>query len=1375
MGPKKKTEPAAPASPKGKGKGKEVAPPPAPTIKVPLPGQKLTREEHAHNRMVRAKQAEDEKRELFGSWTGKVPLSVLFEHATRMEWDKPQVNSSKKGKGYVTSITLSKIDPKTRAKVHFTYTDPDYTHVYPTELEAKQWAATYVLHRVASQLSLHRLLPPNHQTFWAELEVIRKAESADVQKWEYAPDPFAVEELKLKESKEKQRENKVESNRAAKEAVRLSKPWEQYQKVSLSAGMRALVEDLIRGDLGEQQQSTTDSPRIIDLDESERSQILDSLVSKGFRRLHAEEALEYTSDVTSALNWLCIYVPEDDLPASFHAKPTNTITHGQSTTESLNRERAVTHMTQSGFNADTCCTEYDANGSSELKAIASLVTKLSSDTSTSPPPSNLDPSELSQSWTDELEAVESIFGTDAIRQNNRNHMVEITIDFSSTSNPVSERVQLHIGRPEGSTYPHELPAVLIVCPEIPAYIRLSLLRGLVREASQKWIGSAMLFEMVQWIQENFAQVVENPGVSLVELKKVVETRKAIVVGTVTKSASATSGNVKGGSAKKKTRAVETEAEIEVKGKELQQKYLEKIETAAYKTMLRFRQNLPSYKFRDQIINSVESNQVVIICGETGCGKSTQTGQFILEHLLSTGHGGACNMICTQPRRISAMALAERVAAERAETVGETIGYAIRGENVRGPSTRLIFATTGILLRMLQGDPSLNRVTHVIVDEVHERSVDSDFLLVILRDLVVRRPDFRLILMSATIDSETFSNYFNGAPVLNIPGFTHPVKDVYLEEILQISRYLPETRRVRPQQQQVTKQDIQKDAVEALRETYEAMSLDPKAVTWLLKESPSDAIDYSLVAATIRHVCETNKDDDGAILIFLQGAMEIKRCIDVIRDEVGGDHSLDLMPLHAQLSPKEQGSVFRRAKKGFRKVVVSTNVAETSITIDDVVFVIDAGRVKEMQFENSTLCLVDTLASRASCKQRRGRAGRVRPGTCYKLFSENLEQTQMSSHAVPEILRVPLEQLCLSLKAMGVEDVKAFLGKAITPPSGVNIENAVRVLRELHAVDKESEKLTPLGKHMASVPADLRLSKMLIFGSIFHCIHPVLTIAAILSSKSPFVAPFEKRDEAKAKRAAFLWDKSDLLTDAKAYDAWLEASKKGKRSEMAFCEENFLSSTALIAISDLRKQYLDNLVEIGFVKAEEAKLALVGGGNCNAYAKDSRVVKASIAAGLYPQIATIKHPDVTYVETAHGAVEREALPHEIEYSTENDGQVFLHPSSVLGQVTKYEDLFLCFHAKIQTSKVFLRDGTMISPWPILMFGGQLSVDHDARTVDVDGFSKFQAFPRIAVLVNGLRKQLDKALERKIRDPGLDVVNEGGSKGVGALLLKLFSEK
>ncbi|KAJ3349723.1 hypothetical protein HDU83_000341 [Entophlyctis luteolus] len=1286
MGPKKTS------GAQKKANGKDAAAPPEKRVIaymvhaalfVPVPGEKLTREQHALLRAQRAKALDDEKKLLFGSWTasGKTPLSVLYEHCQRMDWNKPQVNSASKGaKGVTATITISAVDKKTRATTSFTFSDPDYTRVYATEQEAKHWAATYALHRVASHLSLHRLLPPSHQAYWASLEEIRTAQSPDVQKYDYHADPFAVAELRAQELKAKERETKLENERIAKEADKQAKPWEAYQKVMLSTEMREVVEQLVRNASVVGKKSPKREVAV------ENSTLVDVLVSKGFRRVHALEALEYNTDLTGAIDWLCIYVPEDDLPESFHSKPTNAISRGQSSMTSLNRERAIEYMSKSGFSREICASEYDAHQAVELDALAALVSKLSlaeNAVSGAVAPQAC----ASDSLREELEAIEAIYGTETISRNDRNGMVQLKIDLSMTSSEIYD-VVFHVGVSENSKYPAELPAMMVTSSSIPSYMRLSILKKLSSEAVSKWLGSPMVFEMVQWIQDNFCSILENPGVTLMELKQATAGQAAVMEPAPEKLIKPTS--------KKKALPVETAADISSRGEELRIRYEQQIATKEYKLMLSGRQRLPSYSYREKIIEvhgfplKVNGKIERFVFLER-CGKSTQTGQFILEDVLSSGKGGKCNIICTQPRRISALSLAERVASERAEAVGESIGYSIRGETKRSSQTRLIFATTGILLRMLHGDPALTRVTHVIVDEVHERSVDSDFLLVILKDLLSKRPEFRLVLMSATIDSETFSNYFRGAPVLSIPGFTHPVTDIYLEDFLVESKYVPEARRTArgatrgPPQQQQQQQLQAKDADQSqdvvrsddvkneLQESYTRMGLEPRAVHWLMRESANNSVDYAMVAAAVKYVCGLG--DDGAVLVFLQGAMEIKRCIDVIQSDVGSVYKLELYPLHAQLSPREQSNVFKRPKKGHRKVIVSTNVAETSITIDDVVYVVDSGRVKETRFEDGTLCLVDTLASRAACKQRRGRAGRVRSGLCIKLYTRHLERESMAAHGVPEMLRVPLEQLCLALKAMGVEDVAGFLGRALTPPADANIFAAISVLRELRAVDPESEMLTPLGRHMATIPTDLRVAKMLIFASIFHCIHPVLTIAALLSSKSPFISPPDKRDEARAKRAQFSWDKSDLLTDSRAYDAWLKASASGKLAERDFCDLNFLSMTALVAISDLRRQYADILADIGFIKRENVEAALTGTGECNIYSDDSRIVKAAVAAGLYPQIASVKLPEVSYVETAHGAVEKEAAAHEVTFSTCSDGRVFLHPSSVLSDVGKFEDLFV----------------------------------------------------------------------------------------------------
>ncbi|KAJ3402528.1 ATPdependent RNA helicase [Chytriomyces hyalinus] len=1331
-------------------------PAPAP---VPAEPVKLTRHQM---REQRAKAEAAEKALLFGTWSGATPEQLIKEQCLKMRWSRPAISARKAERGFVGVTVLSKEDPKTSQMRTVKYEDT--SKQVPTELEARQWASTFALHRVASHLSLKMSLPPAHQEYWVSLEKIRKTASPDAQKYDYTDDPFTANERKAREQMEQLRLEKEEKEKRARENDKSLRPWEAFQKVSLTAEMRKKIEDLIRDDFGNTDGNTgngTASGLVpIEMDETERAALVNSLLQKGFLKIHAEEATLYNYDLPSCINWLCIYVPEDDLPFAFHSKVKSEISQGMSTNHSLNRDWAVQHMVHSGFSADICQRAYDENNCNELDALAHLFKQFAfSDTETEAAevdPASIDKEELILTRQEELEALESIYGSEAIVRDKEHHMISIKI--SNDSESLHQNVSLSVGFSVSSVYPYELPAIMITCAEIPAYIRLSMLKCLAIEA-KSWIGMPMIFEAVNWVETNLHDFVSNPKVSLVDLKNALMKSER---GGV-KSGTGGAGDAKVTSKSKSSRKnlaskVLSPEESAVAGKLLQEKFLQKANSQEYKKMRTIRDRLPSFKFRDEIIQATASNKVVIICGETGCGKSTQTGQFLLEHLLSTGQGGSTNIICTQPRRISAISLAERVAAEMAEQVGKTVGYNIRGESVRSADTKLTFCTTGILLRMLQGDPSVNHVSHIIVDEVHERSVDSDFLLVILRQLITRRNDIHVILMSATINSELFSSYFSGAPVLNIPGFTHPVQDVYLDEALRLTNYVPEAYKYRPSQ----------DANEPESTPATSNSLNSKAASWVLrKESPNNPVDYSLISAIIRYVCET-ADNEGAVLVFLQGAMEIKRCIDTIQSEIGAMFRLDLIPLHSQLSARDQAKVFRRPAKGVRKIVVSTNVAETSITIEDVVYVVDAGRVKEMRYENSTLCLMETLASKASCKQRRGRAGRVRPGFCFKLFSKGFENREMSDHSVPEILRVPLEQLCLTLKAMGVLNVEEFLGDAIDPPSANNISSAVSLLHDLNAVDRVSGELTSLGRHIATIPADLRIAKMLIFGCIFHCISPVLTIAAILSSKSPFVIPHDKRAEGQAARKNYMWEKSDLLTDCKAYDAWVEACKKGKKSEMMFCDENFMSSNTLVSISDLRRQYLDTLMDIGFIKRSDLNSAISGDGPINKFSTNGRMVKSAIAAGLYPQLATVQHPDVLYMETAHGTMARDHDAKLIRFFTATQ-EVFLHPSSCMSSVSLYEDLVVMYHSKVLTSKVYLRDATMVSPWAVLMFGGELCVDMEGRTLAVSELVKFQAFPRIAVLVNGLRKQLDRLLALKVEQPDMDALETP----LGAVLTELLS--
>jgi len=511
---------------------------------------------------------------------------------------------------------------------------------------------------------------------------------------------------------------------------------------------------------------------------------------------------------------------------------------------------------------------------------------------------------------------------------------------------------------------------------------------------------------------------------------------------------------------------------------------------------------------------------------------------------------------------------------------------------------------------------------------------------------------------------------------------------------------------------------------------------------------ANIINYELIGKVVEYIC--NKDSTGDILIFLPGVMEIRKCMETLRGMY--IPALEILPLHANLTPQEQYKVFKEFKNK-RKVIVSTNVAETSVTIDGITHVIDSGRVKEMKYNvsQSMMTLVEEWASRASCKQRRGRAGRTQPGTCYKVYTHRTEEVLMQETTEPEILRTPLDQLCLQIKAMGIKDVVDFLLKAIDPPAFANIDMSIKNLKEIKALDS-NEKLTPMGYHMSTIPADLRIGKTLLYGCILQCIDPILTICSALSCKSPFVMPIDHREEVEIIKKKFDIEKSDLLTDYNAFSQWYDIHKNGTKSEeRAFCEENFLSMNTLYSILSLKKQYYQNLKDIGFIND-----------SVNEHSEEYPIIKAALVAGMYPNILKVKHPETNYIETLQGNVARDFEAKNIKLYSKNDGRLFIHPSSVNFSVNKFEEGFLLYFNKVQTTKAYVRDCTMVSAYPIFLFGGEITTDLEGSIASVDNCFHVKAFPRISVLMNGLRKLLDRVLIEKVKKVNLDISNNDAIK-------------
>jgi HrpA-like RNA helicase len=642
-----------------------------------------------------------------------------------------------------------------------------------------------------------------------------------------------------------------------------------------------------------------------------------------------------------------------------------------------------------------------------------------------------------------------------------------------------------------------------------------------------------------------------------------------------------------------------------------------------------RRGLPVYNFKDSLLDTIAKNRVTVVEGETGSGKTTQVPQFCLED--AAARGVPCNIIIAQPRRISAMSVAERVAAERGEAIGKTVGYTIRLESKATTNTRLLFCTTGILLKRLEEDAVLQNVTHVFVDEVHERSIESDFLLMVLKDMLPKRPSnapLKVILMSATLDASLFHDYFWDAPSVKFPGRTFPVTELYLEDALEVTNHVvrgnedwcnnknkKQPNKIMPDPMDVPLEDRDDMLLtqQELALRYSKYSPNTQAA---LAKLDHNAIDYALVVDTIQWLCSLSSPLDAAnylnngsknkqtqnnhtpqakeakidtsssaILVFLPGIKEITTLQELLVKSLNSPAAREwVLPIHSSIPPEEQRLVFTRPPKGVRKVVLATNIAETAITIDDVAFVVDTGRMKENRYDplKRMSSLEDCLVARSNARQRRGRAGRVREGVAVHLFSRHRHDKITLAAQAPEVQRVPLEQLVLRIKALQYPGTAAEVcARLVEPPAPEAVQRAVEELVFLEAlkINNNKEELTALGVHLSTLPVDCRIGKLILLGAMFGVCDDALTIAATLSYRNPFMAPIAKREEADRAKMSFATAQSDHLTVLNAYK---QVDSMGK-ARYDFCKDNFLSIKTLQTIAGLKRQFLELLSAAGFVR------------------------------------------------------------------------------------------------------------------------------------------------------------------------------------------------
>ena len=836
---------------------------------------------------------------------------------------------------------------------------------------------------------------------------------------------------------------------------------------------------------------------------------------------------------------------------------------------------------------------------------------------------------------------------------------------------------------------------------------------------------------------------------------------------------------------------------------------------------RYRNDFPIASFRSEIHASLREHQVLIIRGATGSGKSTQVPQFILNDLLPAHPSSSSssssssstlplpNILVTEPRRVAATTLAERVALEQGSSppgeAGSTVGYQVRLDSRTSPETRVTFVTVGVLLRLLSSssggadgdDASLlalgsgrtTPITHIVIDEVHERDLPTDLALSLLRPVLAIRPSLKLVLMSATVNVELLRQYFTtpgssstSVAVLDIPGRTFPVAVNYMNECEALVGQARAAARAEAPRSGDAEPEPERE------KSAEGLTLSPRV---------RDRIDEAFICKLCVKLADgsfNNRTANGAILIFLPGQNEIESLMSRMKSFPGGllsDPSRVLiLPLYSTLGHSQQRQVFKVPADGITKIILSTNIAETSVTIPDVVHVIDTGRVKESRFNSFSRIkeLVTVWCSVSNAKQRAGRAGRVRKGFCWRLYSEEFLDSEMLEETIPEVLRSPLEETILQIMLTeengdrGFVAIQDWMTRFISPPSRSAVANAVAQLEQIGALtsanDQKLFRLTPLGFHLAHLPMDAKVGKMLLTGSLLGCLRPALIVAGVLSSPMSICTGFLPGPDGRARakeeveklidagfggRSSGQHIKGDLVAAVACYEAW-ESVEGSYKTKLDWARDHGLDHFALCEVRGLVRSFADILKDGGMGQREGSKNDL----------SNAHFLSCCFVAGLYPNIAVLVRPE-------NGRKGGRLLTPDNELTQP-------HPSSFqFGRVKEAsssgKDAYTTFLSKGRSVGVggrepltYLHRVDFVGRFAILLFGGRLSVE--GSHIIVDRFLKFNigsGGESSSILINELRTLCDDMMLALISSSGQAerVVERAFNMNFAAVLSRLMA--